>query len=70
MIVQLAKEIERDALSRFGLGGDLQVRAEVEASLNGREPAPLIDSEVDLTEVRLTPFRSADWIEPLDEPLP
>jgi hypothetical protein len=70
MIVQLAKEIERDALSRFALEGNLEIRAEVEASVNGREPAPLIDPQVDLTEVRLTPFRSADWIEPLDEPLP
>ena len=25
--------------------------------------------QVDLTEVELSPFRSADWIEPLDEPL-
>jgi hypothetical protein len=39
-------------------------------SLNGREPARLIDGEVDLTEVELTPFGSADWIEPLTEPLP
>jgi hypothetical protein len=42
----------------------------VEASLNGREPATLIDPDVDLTGVELSPFRSADWIEPLDEPLP
>lgn len=70
MVVQLAKEIERNALQRFGLAGDLVVTAEVEASLNGREPKTLIDPEVDLTEVELSPFRSADWIEPLDEPLP
>jgi hypothetical protein len=70
MIVQLAKHIERDALSRFDVEGDLEIRAQVEASLNGREPATLIDPDVDLTEVELTPFRSADWIEPLDEPLP
>jgi vitamin K-dependent gamma-carboxylase len=69
MIVQLAHEIERDYRREFGID-DLVVNAEVTASLNGREPQPLIDPSVDLTEVELTPFRSADWIEPLEEPLP
>jgi vitamin K-dependent gamma-carboxylase len=69
MIVQLAYEIERDYREEFG-SEDIVVNAEVMASLNGREPQPLIDPTVDLTEVELTPFASADWIEPLDEPLP
>ena len=69
MIVQLAKHIEDEAREEFGLP-DLVVTADVMASLNGREPARLIDREVDLTEVELTPFESADWIAPLDEPLP
>jgi len=69
MIVQLAKEIEQEALGRFGVG-ELEVTAQVEASLNGRESRTLIDPKVDLTEIELSPFRSADWIEPLDEPLP
>jgi vitamin K-dependent gamma-carboxylase len=71
MIVQLAKEMERDARENpdFGIE-DLSVRAEVSTSLNGRPPEPLIDSQVDLTEVKLSPFSTADWIEPLDEPLP
>ncbi len=69
MVVQLAKEIEEEALGRFGVG-QLEVRAQVEASLNGRESKTLIDPKVDLTEIELSPFRSADWIEPLDEPLP
>ena len=69
MIVQLAKHIEDEARAEFALP-DLKITAEVMASLNGREPAPLIDEEVDLTEVELSPFTSADWIEPLDEPLP
>jgi hypothetical protein len=69
MIVQLAKHIEDTAREDFGLP-DLVIKADVMASLNGREPARLIDREVDLTEVELTPFGHADWIEPLTEPLP
>jgi hypothetical protein len=69
MIVQLAKHIEVRAREDFDLP-DLVVTADVMTSLNGREPARLIDDEVDLTEVELTPFESADWIEPLTEPLP
>jgi hypothetical protein len=69
MIVQLAKHIEVRAREDFDLP-DLVVTADVMTSLNGREPARLIDGEVDLTEVELTPFESADWIEPLTEPLP
>ena len=69
MIVQLAKHIEDRAREDFGLP-DLVITADVMASLNGRAPARLIDREVDLTEVELTPFESADWIEPLREPLP
>jgi vitamin K-dependent gamma-carboxylase len=69
MVVQLAKEIERDGRDEFGIQ-DLEVRADVMASLNGREPERLIDRNADLTKVKLTPFASHDWIEPLDEPLP
>jgi vitamin K-dependent gamma-carboxylase len=71
MVVQLAKHIESEARENpeFNVQ-DLEVRAEVIASLNGRPAEPLIDREVDLTEVELSPFTSADWIEPLDEPLP
>ena len=69
MIVQLAKEMERRAATDFGIA-DLAVNAQVSASLNGREAEPRIDAEVDLTEIELSPFRSADWIEPLTKPLP
>jgi vitamin K-dependent gamma-carboxylase len=71
MVVQLAKHIEDEAKENpdFAIQ-DLEVRAEVIASLNGRPAEPLIDREVDLTEVDVTPFTTADWIEPLDEPLP
>jgi len=69
MVVQLAKHIESKAVGEFGIA-DLVVKAEVEASLNGREPEPLIDPQADLTEIELSPFRTADWIEPLAEPLP
>jgi vitamin K-dependent gamma-carboxylase len=69
MVVQLAKHIDRDARSQFGIA-DLVVKAEVTASLNGRPPEPLIDRDIDLTEVEMSPFTTADFIEPLDEPLP
>lgn len=69
MVVQLAKHIENKATGEFGIA-DLVVKARVDASLNGREAEPLIDPEADLTEIELSPFRTADWIEPLAEPLP
>ncbi len=47
---------------------DVEVRANVAASLNGRRPQPLIDPAVDLTTVRRG-LRPADWIVPLYEEL-
>ncbi len=48
--------------------GEVEVRAEVTASLNGREPQPLVDAAVDLAKVKrdLLPAR---WIVPLSKPL-
>lgn len=69
MIVQFAKHIERDARENFGME-DVEVTAQVEASLNGRDPQPLIDPEVDLSAIDYSPFVTADWIEPLTTPLP
>ena len=49
--------------------GDVEVRARIIASLNGREPQPLIDPNVDLTEVPYPRLGHADWILPLEVPL-
>ena len=58
----LADEKEREGYE------DVEVRARVLVSLNGREPQLLIDPNVDLTkeEVSLLPTR---WIVPLTTPL-
>jgi vitamin K-dependent gamma-carboxylase len=68
MILQFAHHIEREARRR-GLG-DVEVRADVFASLNGREDQRLIDPQADLTE-KSRPFLlgHADWVEPLRTPL-
>jgi vitamin K-dependent gamma-carboxylase len=47
----------------------IEVRAEVLASLHGREPKYLIDPTVDLTKQPRT-LAPAPWILPLEEPLP
>jgi vitamin K-dependent gamma-carboxylase len=69
MIVQFARHIDRDARESFG-ADDLKVTVQAEASLNGREFQRLIDPEADLSEVEMSPFMTADFIEPLREPLP
>ena len=68
MILQFAQLVERDA-RRQGLG-DVEVRANVLASLNGREEQPLIDPKADLTKKsRPGLLGHADWVEPLRTPL-
>jgi len=47
---------------------DIEVYAEVFASLNGRDYQPLIDSTIDLSRQRPT-FMPASWILPLEVPL-
>ena len=49
--------------------GDVEVRAHVLASLNGRRPQLLVDPTVDLAKERRS-MRPARWIMPLTEPLP
>ena len=67
MIVQfahlLAEEKRREGYP------EVEVRAVVLASLNGRRPQLLIDPEVDLAKVRRSMWH-ASWIMPLTEPLP
>jgi vitamin K-dependent gamma-carboxylase len=69
LVLQLAHHI-RDDFERRGYG-DVEVRAESMASLNGRRGASLIDPEVDLTKVR-DGIGPASWIlpAPVDAPPP
>ncbi|MCE7079170.1 HTTM domain-containing protein [Streptomyces sp. ST2-7A] len=48
---------------------DAEVRVVADVSLNGREPAPLVDPEVDLARVPIPRWGAAEWILPLEEPL-
>jgi len=63
MIIQFAKHLERIWVKREGIQ-DVEVRALVMSSLNGRPAAPLVDPHTDLTSVSRT-FRHYDWILPL-----
>ena len=66
MILQFAHYLADEW--RQDLGHEVEVRADVWVSLNGRRPAPLIDPETDLAAVPRD-LRHADWILPLTEPL-
>lgn len=68
MILQFAHHLEDVWLHRHGVA-EPEIRATVLASLNGREPSPLIDPTRDLTQVRRS-LAPADWILPLPVPLP
>jgi hypothetical protein len=46
---------------------NVEVRARVCASLNGRRPALLIDPQRDLARVERN-LRHADWVLPLEQP--
>jgi len=48
---------------------DVQVRAEIMKSLNGRPPQLFVDPQVDLTAVPLRYFRSDPWVLALREPV-
>jgi hypothetical protein len=58
-----ARQLEKDGYRQ------IDIRANVLMSLNGRKPQPLIDPEVNLAEVTLD-LRPKTWIVPLSEPLP
>jgi hypothetical protein len=68
LILQLAHVIGRDLESEGK--GDVEVRVDAVASLNGRRPAPLIDPEVDLMRID-DGIGFADWIapKPADDPI-
>ena len=67
MTVEFARHLEK----RFREEGydDVEVRAHILASLNGRVPQLLVDPQVDLTEVPYPWWGHADWILPLKTPL-
>ena len=66
MILQYAHYIAMHTARQKGLT-DVEVRARVCASLNGRPPALLIDPTRDLTKVGRS-LRHADWVLPLNQP--
>jgi hypothetical protein len=68
MIVQYSHYLEE--LARDEGHWDVEVRARVVSSLNGRPAQDLVDPGVDLTEVPRPWFGHADWILPLEAPLP
>jgi hypothetical protein len=49
---------------------EVEIRADVVASLNGRPPQPLIDPGANLAACSRSPFRSHKWIVPLATPAP
>ena len=67
MILQFAHYLEK-VWNQDRAVPDVEVRAIVMCSLNGREPAPLVDPQRDLTRVERT-WRHYDWILPLETPL-
>ncbi|HJQ32589.1 MAG TPA: HTTM domain-containing protein [Pyrinomonadaceae bacterium] len=67
MIIQFAHHLAEEK-RREGYP-DVEVRATVSASMNGRRPQLLIDPEVNLAKVRRSMW-PASWIVPLTEPLP
>jgi vitamin K-dependent gamma-carboxylase len=67
MLIQFAHHLAEEK-RREGYP-EVEVRAEVFVSLNGRRPQLLIDPSVDLAKVRRSMW-PASWIVPLKEPLP
>ena len=67
MILQFANYLE--GLANADGYGDVEVRAQVVSSLNGRPGQNLVDPSVDLTEVPRPWFGHANCILPLEEPL-
>lgn len=65
---RLAAQYARHLRKRYEAQGhtNVQVIAEVIASLNGRPYQLIIDPQVDLSRVDTNPFKPAQWIMPLD----
>lgn len=67
LVLQLAHHVADDWKARGH--SDVEVRADVLVSLNGRPPSPLVDPEVDLAQIADGVGR-ADWILPAPEGAP
>ena len=62
----LIRQFARVMADRFRQNGqDVEIRVQTNISLNGREPQPMVDPEVDLATLRPV-FGRADWIVPLE----
>jgi vitamin K-dependent gamma-carboxylase len=66
-VVQLAKYLGHKSRRR-GVK-DARVTARIEVSFNGRAPQLMIEPNVDLTRVDISPFVKHNWIVPLEEVL-
>ncbi|MGP1356286.1 HTTM domain-containing protein [Roseicyclus sp.] len=67
MIHQFANHLEE--VWRAAGHDDVEVRAEIWKSLNGRPPQLFVDPDVDLTAVELAYARSDPWVLPLEAPV-
>lgn len=67
LIVQFAHYLQE--INHIEGEEDVEVRAEIWSSLNGRPAQPLVDPAVDLTKVPYPWLGPADWILPLTVPL-
>ena len=67
MILQFAFFLEQKWRQEYGLD-NVEIRVNNYVSLNGREPAPLVNPSIDLTKLERN-LKHADWILPLHEPL-
>ena len=67
MILQFAYYLEELWIKKYNLK-DVEIRVNNYVSLNGREPAPMVNPSLDLTKIERN-LSHADWILPLHEPL-
>lgn len=67
MILQFAHFLEKKWKQDYDLE-NVEIRVNNYVSLNGREPAPMVNPSLDLTNIERS-LRHAEWILPLHEPL-
>jgi vitamin K-dependent gamma-carboxylase len=67
MILQFAHFLEKKWKQDYRLD-NVEIRVNNYVSLNGREPAPMVNPSIDLTTIERN-LSHADWILPLHEPL-
>lgn len=67
MILQFAHFLEKKWKQDYSLD-DVEIRVNNYVSLNGREPAPMVNPSIDLTKIERD-LSHANWVLPLEEPL-